>query len=98
MAFLPTSAACGKLRGDFLNLTALLCGNRFGRGLVRPGGCRQDLDASLISKLIERLCAAMAEVEEAPAWLWDASSVRARFEGTGPVSGEQATEIGLVSA
>src|SRR4029453_3281793 len=39
VAFLPTSATCGKLRGDFLNLTALLCGNRFGRGLVRPGGC-----------------------------------------------------------
>ena len=37
VAFLPTSAACGKIRGDFLNLTALICGNRFGRGLVRPG-------------------------------------------------------------
>ena len=44
VAFLPTSAACGKLRGDFLNLTAMLCGNRFGRGLVRPGGCRGDLE------------------------------------------------------
>ena len=44
VAFLPTSAACGKIRGDFLNLTAMLCGNRFGRGLVRPGGCRHDLD------------------------------------------------------
>ena len=40
VAFLPTASACGKIRGDFLNLTALLCGNRFGRGLVRPGGCR----------------------------------------------------------
>jgi len=29
VAFLPTSAACGKIRGDFLNLTALICGNRF---------------------------------------------------------------------
>jgi len=37
VAFLPTASACGKIRGDFLNLTALLCGNRFGRGLVRPG-------------------------------------------------------------
>ncbi|MCX6995594.1 MAG: hydrogenase, partial [Kiritimatiellaeota bacterium] len=36
VAFLPTASACGKIRGDFLNLTALLCGNRFGRGLVRP--------------------------------------------------------------
>ncbi|MFN3486335.1 MAG: NADH-quinone oxidoreductase subunit C, partial [Planctomycetota bacterium] len=38
VAYLPTASFCGRLRGDFLNLTALLCGNRFGRGLVRPGG------------------------------------------------------------
>ncbi len=37
-AFLPTASYCGRIRGDFLNLTALLCGNRFGRGLVVPGG------------------------------------------------------------
>jgi hypothetical protein len=38
VAFLPTQSACGKIRGDYLNLTALVCGNRFGRGLVKPGG------------------------------------------------------------
>jgi hypothetical protein len=36
VAFLPTASAAGKIRGDFLNLTALLGGNRFGRRLVRP--------------------------------------------------------------
>ena len=35
---------CGRLRGDFLNMTALLCGSRFGRGLVRPGGVGFDVD------------------------------------------------------
>jgi Ni,Fe-hydrogenase III large subunit len=96
VAFLPTSAACGKIRGDFLNLTALICGNRFGRGLVRPGGCRHDLEPSLATQMLERLRASLAEAEQAAAWLWDASSVRARFEGTGTVSNEQAGEIGLV--
>jgi Ni,Fe-hydrogenase III large subunit len=96
VAFLPTSAACGKLRGDFLNLTALLCGNRFGRGLVRPGGCRHDLESSRASGLLERLCHALADVDEAAGWLWAANSVRSRFEGTGPVFTEQATAIGLV--
>jgi Ni,Fe-hydrogenase III large subunit len=38
IGFLPTAAYCGRLRGDFLNLTASLCGNRFGRSLVVPGG------------------------------------------------------------
>ena len=96
VAFLPTSAACGKIRGDFLNLTALLCGNRFGRGLVRPGGCRQELGSERASRLLERLRIALAELDQAAGWLWDASSVRARFEGTGIVSDEQANEIGLV--
>jgi Ni,Fe-hydrogenase III large subunit len=96
VAFLPTSAACGKIRGDFLNLTALLCGNRFGRGLVLPGGCRHDLEPERAARLQERLSAAMAEVAKAAAWLWDSASVRARFEGTGIVSPEQATDVGLV--
>ena len=96
VAFLPTSAACGKIRGDFLNLTALLCGNRFGRGLIRPGGCRHDLEASRGKQLAERLGAALGEVEQAAGWLWEANSVRARFELTGAVTSEQANEIGLV--
>jgi Ni,Fe-hydrogenase III large subunit len=37
VGFLPTASHCGRLRGDFLNMTALLCGSRFGRGFVRPG-------------------------------------------------------------
>jgi Ni,Fe-hydrogenase III large subunit len=96
VAFLPTSAACGKIRGDFLNLTALLCGNRFGRSLVRVGGCRRDLEPERCRQLAERLRTSMAEVERAAEWLWDANSVRARFEGTGAVSAEQAIESGLV--
>ena len=67
VAFLPTASACGKIRGDFLNLTALLCGNRFGRGLVRPGGCRHDLEPERASQLIERLRTALADVEQAAA-------------------------------
>jgi Ni,Fe-hydrogenase III large subunit len=96
VAFLPTSSACGKIRGDFLNLTAMMCGNRFGRGLVRPGGCRYDLEASRAASLREKLGAALKNVDEALGWFWDANSVRSRFEGTGTVTAEQAGEIGLV--
>jgi Ni,Fe-hydrogenase III large subunit len=96
VAFLPAASACGRIRGDFLNLTALLCGNRFGRGLVRPGGCRHDLEPGRLSQLAGRLGAALVEVEQAAEWLWDAASVRARFEGAGTVSPSQAAEIGLV--
>jgi Ni,Fe-hydrogenase III large subunit len=96
VAFLPASSACGKIRGDFLNLTALICGNRFGRGLVRPGGCRHDLEPGRATQLLERLTIALADTGQAVAWFWDAASVRARFENVGVVSPAQASEIGLV--
>jgi Ni,Fe-hydrogenase III large subunit len=96
VAFLPTAAACGKIRGDFLNLSALICGNRFGRGLVRPGGCKLDLEPERAAQLLAKLRVALGEVNQAAEWLWDANSVRARFELTGTVSHRQANEIGLV--
>ncbi len=96
VAFLPTASACGKIRGDFLNLTALLCGNRFGRHFVRPGGCRHDLEPARREQLSDRLSAALADVERATTWLWESASVRSRFEGTGTVTAQQAAEVGLV--
>lgn len=96
VAFLPTASACGKIRGDFLNLTAILCGNRFGRGLVRPGGSPLDLEPGRIERLRESLESALAEVDQAAAWLWDSASARARFEHTGHLHPKQASELGLV--
>lgn len=96
VAFLPTQSACGKIRGDYLNLTALICGNRFGRGLVLPGGCRHELEPERAKLLAQRLKTALADTEQALAWFWDASSVRARFERVGTVFPAQAAEIGLV--
>jgi Ni,Fe-hydrogenase III large subunit len=96
VAFLPASAACGRIRGDFLNLTAAMCGNRFGRQLVRPGGSRFDLEPERIARMREQLQASLAEVNEAALWLWDSNSTRTRFEGTGVVTDAQAKELGLV--
>jgi Ni,Fe-hydrogenase III large subunit len=96
VAFLPTASACGKIRGDFLNLTALLCGNRFGRGLIRPGGCPMDLDPERRSRLGDSLESALTDADQAATWLWDAASVRARFEGTGQLHARQAADLGLV--
>ena len=96
VAFLPTLSACGKTRGDFLNLTALICGNRFGRGLVLPGGGRHDLEPERLLRLRELLKTALADTEQAVAWFWDAASVRTRFEDVGTVFPAPAAEIGLV--
>ncbi len=96
VGFLPTQAYCGRLRGDFLNLTALLCGSRFGRSLVRPGGVRFDLDADRIGPFLERLEGAYRDVDGALDLLWNSLSVQARFEGTGAVDRDTAVALGLV--
>jgi Ni,Fe-hydrogenase III large subunit len=96
VGYLPTSSFCGRIRGDFLNLTALICGNRFGRGLVRPGGVLFDLDETLQEKLNKCLEQAHKDVTNAIELLWEAPSVRSRFENAGPVSRETALELGLV--
>ena len=96
VGYLPTASYCGRIRGDFLNLTALLCGNRFGRGLIRPGGVLFDLDASRQAELEARLAQARADVTNAVELLWSAPSVRARFENAGPVARATAMELGLV--
>lgn len=96
VGFLPTASYCGRLRGDFLNLTALLCGSRFGRGLVRPGGVRFDLDRAQQQVCLERLDAAYRDVENAANLLWNSASVQARFDDTGTVSADTARALGLV--
>lgn len=96
IGYLPTASYCGRLRGDFLNLTATLCGSRFGRGLIRPSGVGFDVDPGRAKNMTERLDAALRDVKNAVDLLWDTASVQARFEGTGRVDEETALALGLV--
>jgi Ni,Fe-hydrogenase III large subunit len=96
VGFLPTASYCGRIRGDLLNMTALLCGNRFGRGMVRPGGVGFDIDDTLASELLRRLDKAEKDTTIAVNLLWDTPSVMARFENTGPLPRQVAVELGIV--
>src|SRR5450759_2642771 len=92
VGFLPTASYCGRIRGDFLNLTALLCGSRFGR----PGGIGFDLEEERRGQFLVRLEAAYRDVANAANLLWDSASVQARFEGTGAVSPVDCRALGMV--
>ncbi len=96
VAFLPTMSFCGRIRGDVLNITAEMCGNRFGRGLVAPGGLVRDIDGDIAGRMSAALSKAISEAEEAVGLLWDTPSVLSRFEGTGTVTRALASAIGLV--
>ena len=96
VAFLPPANYFGRIRGDFLNLALLLCGNRFGKGLVRPGGVRFSLADDIRQTLDERLKELKPQVEHVLDLLFGASTVRARFEDCGNVSTYDADKLGLV--
>jgi Ni,Fe-hydrogenase III large subunit len=96
VGYLPTAAFCGRLRGDFLNATALVCGNRFGRSFIRPGGVGFDLEPTRVEQLQIRLAEALRDVADAANLLWDTPSVQGRFENVGVVSRDDAQALGLV--
>jgi Ni,Fe-hydrogenase III large subunit len=96
VGYLPTMSFCGRIRGDALNMTAILCGNRFGRGLVCPGGVAQDIDASDVAQLQQRLDAFEKDIKSAVELLWRTPSVMARFEDTGKLDHDTGKDAGLV--
>lgn len=92
VAFLPTAAYCGRLRGDFLNMTAVICGNRFGRGILSL--C--DIDARVRDALRARLETAYKDAQGAVDLLFTTPSVLERFEATGVLSSFAARALGVV--
>ena len=96
VGFLPTSSFCGRIRGVVLNMTAAICGNRFSRGLIRPGGVKRDIDGQLVTHLLGQLVSVRRDVTDATNLLWETPTVMARFDGTGVLGVDDAVALGLV--
>ncbi len=96
VGFQPTASACGALRAEFLNATAEICGNRFGRSLLAPGGVRFDLAPDEAARLAEKVARAWQKARAAARLFFDSASVRNRTDGTGVVSRRLCDELGLV--
>lgn len=96
VGFLPTASYCGRLRGDWLNMTAAVCGNRFSRNMIRPGGVAMDLSSKEAKELLDKIEVGHRQTRGAVDLLWKTPSVVGRFEGTGTVSWQTADVLGLV--
>ena len=96
VAFLPTASFCGRIRGDYLNLTALVCGNRFGRNAVVPGGLRVALTDETRTKILAGLRTAKSDLDAALKLMFESPSVCDRLDGTGVVPKDVAAQLGLV--
>jgi len=96
VGYLPGTSWLGRLRGEFLNLLLELSGNRFGRGLVVPGGVRFDLDDRLRAAFAPRIAFAARDLDEVCDLVFSEPSVLSRFEQTGVLSREDAERLGVV--
>ena len=96
VAFNPPASFFGRLRGEFLNLLLTLCGNRFGKSLVRPGGVTQVMGVEQKQMICDKIKETRPELEHVCDLLFSAPTVRARFESTGTVPLEIAEKLGLV--
>ena len=96
IGFALPAAAFGALRTAVINLTAEICGSRFGRGWIIPGGVRFDLDPPLIERAGSILDEVLTKFSDVEALLFNSPSALARMEETGVVSKEQARATGLV--
>ena len=96
VAFLPTASFCGRIRGEYLNMTALLCGNRFGRNAVVPGGMRCTLTDEKRRRLKDWITAVKQDLDAALKLMFESPTVCDRLDGTGVVPKDVAERLGLV--
>jgi Ni,Fe-hydrogenase III large subunit len=96
VAFQPAAAFFGRLRGECLNLLMTLSGNRYGRGLIRPGGVLFDITPAMIADMRSRLERLSHELGPVATLMFQNASVQGRLEGVGAVTRERCQELGFV--
>ena len=96
VAFQPAAAYLGRMRGDCLNLLMTLSGNRYGRGLVRPGGAAFDFTPAMVSEMRDRLQRLAEEINPVLTLMFETASVQARLESVGVVPRTACVEHGFV--
>jgi Ni,Fe-hydrogenase III large subunit len=96
VAFQPGAAYFGRWRGECLNLLMTVSGNRYGRGLVRPGGVAFDIPTEMADEIEQRVARMQGELPRIASLLFDTASVQSRLEGVGAVTPEICRERGFV--
>ena len=96
IAFLQGGTSFGRLRTAIINATMRVCGSRFGRGWLRPGGVRFGIDDERRRDLLDTLAAFAKDIAEVNDLVLSARSVQSRFQGTGTLTQQAALDLGLV--
>jgi Ni,Fe-hydrogenase III large subunit len=90
------ASSYGRLRTLVINSSALLCGSRFGRGFITPGGLRFDPADDQLERIKQNLSVVQKDVAAISSVMMESTSVMSRLDHTGVVSREWAASIGMV--
>ena len=96
VAYQPAAAFFGRLRGECLNMLMSISGNRYGRGLIRPGGVTFDVPPEMTDELDGRVRRLEQELRPVADLFFGTPSVQARLEGVGVVSRDACVTHGFV--
>ncbi len=88
--------ACEALRTMTINTTQAWCGNRFGKGLIRPGGTNHPLTAEKAEMIRRNVAQIARRYDEVRRDIKSSPTLLARFEQCGIVPREEMLRIGGV--
>jgi len=96
VAYQLGQVVCEALRTTIINTTQFWCGNRFGKGLVRPGGSNYPLNNKVVSEMLNVLDDSGRRYCEITDRIYSLPSVLGRFDDIGTLTIQQTLSIGAV--
>jgi len=96
VAYQLGQVVCEALRTTIINTTQFWCGNRFGKGLIRPGGTNYPLTDQVTSSILAVLEDSGKRFKTLTGRIYSMPSVLGRFDEIGTVTKSQALAIGAV--
>jgi Ni,Fe-hydrogenase III large subunit len=96
VAYQPAAAYFGRMRGECLNLLMTISGNRYGRGLIRPGGVAFDIPDEMAREIERRVGRLGQELRPVADQFFGSASVQSRLESIGVVTKEACIARGYV--
>ena len=96
IGFQQGASTYGRLRTTAINTSMRLCGSRFGRGWLRPGGSQAVMDGAVAEIVRANLALVANDIAIINDCFLNALTVKHRFKGVGTVTKRQALELGLV--
>ncbi|MBF0539589.1 MAG: NADH-quinone oxidoreductase subunit C [Nitrospirae bacterium] len=96
IGFLPGVSNCSRLRSEVFDMMLMLCGNRHGRGLIRPGGVLFDVDEPLREHILTGMEGLYRDTEAINAYLLNSPGTLSHLQGSAVVGTELAWKSGIV--